>query len=114
MGAPGFSHAAAKFAAFTGATTPGFSFIPNPRPACGAVFIGGIALPLVNNPSRPAAVAVGAANGAFLKLCPGPPAARSNGQPPENDLIQATGGSMLTASDVQEILDDAEATAKKT
>jgi uncharacterized protein GlcG (DUF336 family) len=114
IGVAGVSHDAAEFAAFSGATTSGFSFIPTPLPAPGAVFIGGIALPLVNNTSRPAAVAAGTANGAFLKLCPGPPAACSNGQPPENDLIQPTPGSMLALSDVQQVLDNAEATAKKT
>jgi uncharacterized protein GlcG (DUF336 family) len=114
IGVAGVSHDAAEFAAYTGATTTGFSFIPNPLPAPGAVFIGGIALPLVNNTSRPAAVAPGTANGAFLRLCPGPPLACSNGQPPENDLIQPMAGSMLALSDIQQILDNAEATAKKT
>ena len=114
IGVAGVSHDAAEFAAFSGATSAGFSFVPTPLPAPGAVFIGGIALPLVNNTSRPAAVSAGTANGTYLKLCPGPPMLCSKGQPPENDLIQPTAGSMLTASDVQQILDNAEATAKKT
>ena len=114
IGVAGVSHDAAEFAAYSGATTAGFSFIPTPLPAPGAVFIGGIALPLVNSTSRPATVSAGAANGAYLKLCPAPPLLCSKGQPPDNDLIQPTAGSMLSVSDVQQILDDAEATAKKT
>ena len=114
IGVAGISHDAAEFAAYSGATTAGFSFVPTPLPAPGAVFIGGIALPLVNNTSRPAAVSAGMANGTYLQLCPGPPMLCSKGQPPINDLIQPTAGSMLTVSDVQQILDNAEATAKKT
>jgi uncharacterized protein GlcG (DUF336 family) len=114
IGVAGVSHDAAEFAAYSGAISPGFSFVPTPLPAPGAVFIGGIALPLVNNTSRPAAVSAGTANGSYLQLCPGPPALCSKGQPPDNDLIQLTAGSMLTVSDVQTILDNAEATAKKT
>jgi uncharacterized protein GlcG (DUF336 family) len=114
IGVAGVSHDAAEFAAYSGAISPGFSFVPTPLPAPGAVFIGGIALPLVNNTIRPAAVSAGTANGSYLQLCPGPPALCSKGQPPDNDLIQLTAGSMLTVSDVQTILDNAEATAKKT
>jgi uncharacterized protein GlcG (DUF336 family) len=114
IGVAGVSHDAAEFAAFSGATSSGFSFVPTPLPAPGAVFIGGIALPLVNNTSRPAAVGAGTANGSYLKLCPGPPMVCSHGQPPINDLIQPTAGSMLTASEVEEILDNAETTAEKT
>jgi uncharacterized protein GlcG (DUF336 family) len=114
IGVAGVSHDAAEFAAYSGAISPGFSFVPTPLPAPGAVFIGGIALPLVNNTSRPAAVSAGTANGSYLQLCPGPPALCSKGQPPDKDLIQPTAGSMLTVSDVETILDNAEAAAKKT
>jgi uncharacterized protein GlcG (DUF336 family) len=114
IGVAGVSHDAAEFAAYSGAISPGFSFVPTPLPAPGAVFIGGIALPLVNNTSRPAAVSAGTANGSYLQLCLGPPALCSKGQPPDNDLIQPTAGSTLTVSDVETILDNAEAAAKKT
>jgi uncharacterized protein GlcG (DUF336 family) len=114
IGVAGVPHDAAEFAAYSGATTKGFSFIPTPLPAPGAVFIGGIALPLVNNTSRPATVNAGAANGAYFKLCPGPPMLCSNGQPPINDLIQPAAGSMLTVAEVMQVLDNAEATARKT
>ncbi|HTA57237.1 MAG TPA: heme-binding protein [Candidatus Baltobacteraceae bacterium] len=114
IGVAGVSHDAAEFAAVSGAKTSGFSFIPNPLPDPGAVFIGGIALPLVNNTSLPAGANPGTANGNYFKICPDLPAACSNGQPPINDLIQPTAGSMLTAAEVQQVLDNAQATAEKT
>ncbi|HET7105346.1 MAG TPA: heme-binding protein [Candidatus Acidoferrum sp.] len=114
IGVAGVPHDAAEFAAVSGAKTTGFSFIPNPLPDPGAVFIGGIALPLVNNTSLPAGATPGTANGTFFKICPDLPAACSTGQPPINDLIQPTAGSMLTATEVQQILDNAQATAQKT
>ncbi|HWN74296.1 MAG TPA: heme-binding protein [Candidatus Udaeobacter sp.] len=114
IGVAGVSHDAAEFAAVSGAKTTGFSFIPNPLPDPGAVFIGGIALPLVNNTSLPAGASPGTANGNYFKICPDLPAACSNGQPPINDLIQPTAGSMLTVTEVQQVLDNAQATAQKT
>lgn len=103
----------AEYAAFTGSTTqrsgPGDSFGPTPAPP-GVVFIGGIALPFVDQASRPAGFAAGpvAGSGTFLV-----PPADSQGQPPEGDLITPTSGPLggLSASDVTQILDDAEATA---
>lgn len=112
IGVAGISHDAAEFAAFSGATASGFNYIPTPLPAPGAVFIGGLALPLVNNTSRPASANAGADNGNYKALCPANMC--SLGQPPEHDLIPPAAGSMLTAAEVTQILDNAEATAKKT
>ncbi|HEV2103017.1 MAG TPA: heme-binding protein [Candidatus Acidoferrum sp.] len=114
IGVAGVSHDAAEFAAFSGATTTGFSYVPTPLPAPGAVFIGGIALPLVNNTTRPATVSAGTANGTYFTICPDLPLPCSKGQPPDNDLILTTAGSMLTAAEVQQIMDDAQATAEIT
>lgn len=114
IGVAGVSHDAAEFAAFSGATTTGFSYVPTPLPAPGAVFIGGIALPLVNNTTRPATVSAGTANGTYFTICPDLPLPCSKGQPPDHDLINTTAGSMLTAAEVQQIMDDAQATAEKT
>ena len=111
IGVAGIPHDAAEFAAFKGATATGFSFVPTPLPDPGAVFIGGLALPLVNNTSKPPGANPGADNGTYL---PAHPATDSLGQPPENDLIQTVGAGMLTAADVQTILDNATATANKT
>jgi uncharacterized protein GlcG (DUF336 family) len=106
----------AEYAAFGGSTTqrsgPSDSFGPTPA-APGVVFIGGIALPFVAQTSQPASVSVGpvAGSGSFF-VAP----ANSSGQPPDGDLIAPTAGPLggLSASDVQTILANAEATANVT
>ena len=106
----------AEFAAFTAATTartgPTDRFGPTPA-APGVVFIGGVALPFVNQTSIPAGFSAGpvAGTGNFL-IAP----ANSQGQPPEGDLLIPAAGSLggLTAAEVKQILDKAEATANIT
>jgi uncharacterized protein GlcG (DUF336 family) len=106
----------AEYAAFAGATTPrggaGDNFGPTPA-APGVVFIGGIALPLVNQTARPAGFSAGPVTGtrSFL-VAP----TNSQGQPPEGDLITPEAGPLggLSAADVKQILDNAEATANTT
>src|SRR5947208_13583118 len=106
----------AEFAAFTAATTartgPTDRFGPTPA-APGVVFIGGVALPFVNQTSLPAGFSPGpvAGTGSFLI-----PPTNSQGQPPEGDLIAPAAGPLggLSAADVKQILDNAEATAKTT
>jgi uncharacterized protein GlcG (DUF336 family) len=106
----------AEFAAFSGATTQrgaaGDNFGPSAAPP-GAVFIGGIALPFVNQTSLPLGLSAGpvAGGGSFL-VAPG----NSAGQPPEGDLIAPVAGPPggLSASDVKQILDNAEAEANLT
>jgi uncharacterized protein GlcG (DUF336 family) len=103
----------AEYAAFTGSTAQrtetGDSFGPTPAPP-GVVFIGGIALPFVNQATRPAGVGAGpvAGSGTFLV-----PAKDSQGEPPEGDLITPANGPLggLSAADVTQILNNAEATA---
>lgn len=75
------------------------------------VFINGIALPFVNQTTAPSGVGPGTFTGTFLV---GPLA--STGQPPEGDLITPAAGPVggLSASDVQGILNSAEATANET
>jgi uncharacterized protein GlcG (DUF336 family) len=111
IGVAGISHDAAEYAAFKGATATGFSYVPTPLPAPGAVFIGGLALPLVNITSIPAGFSSGTDNGTYL---PSHPATASLGQPPEGDLIMTTKGSMLSQAEVQSIMDNAQATANMT
>jgi uncharacterized protein GlcG (DUF336 family) len=84
-------------------------------PAPGAVFIGGIALPFVNQTTLPAGVSGGPVAGAGGYLAGFTPIS-SAGQPPEGDLITPTNGPLggLAASDVTTILDNAEATANTT
>src|SRR2546422_593515 len=103
----------AGFAALAGATTQrgaaGDNFGPTPA-APGVVFIAGIALPFVDQTSLPAGFSAGpvAGAGSFL-VAP----ANSQGQPPEGDLIPPAAGPLggLSAADVAQILNNAEATA---
>jgi uncharacterized protein GlcG (DUF336 family) len=106
----------AEYAAFIGSTTqrtgPSDAFGPTPAPP-GAVSINGVTLPFVSQTSLPANVSAGpvAGSGSYL-VAP----ANSAGQPPEGDLITPTAGPLggLTSTDVQNILDNAEATADQT
>jgi uncharacterized protein GlcG (DUF336 family) len=106
----------AEYAAFAGSTTArgaaGDNFGPTPA-APGVVFIGGIALPFVNQTSLPNGFSDGpvAGTGTYLVA-----AANSQGQPPEGDLIPPAPGPLggLSTADVTQILDNAEATANTT
>jgi uncharacterized protein GlcG (DUF336 family) len=106
----------AEYAALVGSTTQrggaGDNFGPTPA-APGVVFIGGIALPFVEQTSRPAGVSAGpvAGTGSFLAA-----PTNSQGQPPEGDLITPAAGPQggLSATDVTNILNNAEATANTT
>ena len=106
----------AEFAAFTGSTTartgPTDTFGPTPA-APGVVFIGGFALPFVNQTALPAGLSTGpvAGAGSFL-VSP----ASSQGQPPDGDLIPPATGPIggLTATEVTQVLNNAEATANAT
>ena len=106
----------AEYAALAGATAQrgaaGDNFGPTPAPP-GVVFIGGIALPFVDQTSLPAGFSAGpvAGTGGFLVAL-----ANSQGQPPEGDLIPPAAGPLggLSAADVTQILNHAEATANTT
>jgi uncharacterized protein GlcG (DUF336 family) len=106
----------AEYAALTGATTQrgtaGDNFGPTPA-APGVVFIGGIALPFVEQTTLPTGLAAGPAPGTAAFLV-GP--SNSAGQPPDGDLIAPAGGPLggLTAADVKQILDNAQAEANLT
>src|SRR5216683_4672991 len=106
----------AEFAALAGGTAQrgaaGDNFGPTPA-APGVVFIGGIALPFVDQTSLPAGFSAGpvAGTGSFL-VAP----ANSQGQPPEGNLIPPAAGPLggLSTADVMQILNNAEATANTT
>jgi uncharacterized protein GlcG (DUF336 family) len=106
----------AEYAAFVGSTTQrtGSSGAFGPTPAApGVVFIGGIALPFVSQTSLPSGVSAGPVAGAgSYFVAP----ANSAGQPPDGDLITPAAGPLggLSATDVQTILNNAEATANTT
>jgi uncharacterized protein GlcG (DUF336 family) len=105
-----------EYAAFAGATSartgPTDTFGPTPA-APGVVFIGGIALPFVSQTTRPAGFTVGPVAGAGSYLVA---ASNSQGQPPEGDLIPPAAGPLggLSAADIAQILNNAEATANTT
>jgi uncharacterized protein GlcG (DUF336 family) len=106
----------AEHAAFVGSTTqragPSDSFGPTPA-APGVIFIGGVALPFVTQTSLPSSVSAGpvVGTGSYF-VAP----ANSAGQPPDGDLITPAAGPLggLSATDVQTILSNAEATANTT
>lgn len=108
VGVTGVSPDIAEYAAYVAATSNGLG--PNPAPP-GVVFINGIALPFVNQTTAPAGVNPGTFTGSFLV---GPTA--SAGQPPEGDLVAPAAGPQggLSAAEVQQILNNAEATANVT
>ena len=112
IGVAGVSHDIAEYAAFAASESNGFG-VPTPLPPPGAVFIGGIALPFVNQTTMPAGSNPGTLDGGYL---PGFSPIGSAGQPPEGDLITPTNGPIggLTVSEVQTILNNAEATANMT
>src|ERR1700730_8056735 len=105
----------AEFTAFSGALAPGFSPVPNPLPAPGEVFLGGVALPAINQPTRPASVGTGTLAGSYVI---NPQAGQAA---PEGDLVAphpsvnpapVSGG--LSQMEATQILDAAENTAKQT
>jgi uncharacterized protein GlcG (DUF336 family) len=106
----------AEYAAFAGSTSarggPADTFGPTPATP-GVVFIGGIALPFVSQTSRPAGFSAGPVAGMGTYVAA---PASSQGQPPEGDLIAPAAGPLggLSAADVKQILDNAEATANTT
>ncbi len=108
VGVAGVAPDVAEYAAFAAATSNGFG--PSPAPP-GVVFIDGVALPFVNQTTRPTGVSAGTLTGSYFFSL-----AASPGQPPEGDLIAPANGPIggLTAAEVQQILDNAEATANKT
>ncbi len=108
IGVTGVSLDVAEYAAYSAATSNGFG----PTPAApGVVFLGGIALPFVNQTTRPSGVNTGTFAGSFLV---GPIA--SVGQPPEGDLVAPAAGPFggLSVAEVQQILSSAETTANQT
>jgi uncharacterized protein GlcG (DUF336 family) len=108
IGVSGVAPEVAEYAAYAAATSSGFG--PSPV-APGVVFIGGVALPFVNQTTQPAGVSAGSFNGSFLV---GP--AASPGTAPEGTLVAPAAGPLggLAAADVQSIINDAIATANMT
>jgi uncharacterized protein GlcG (DUF336 family) len=108
IGVAGVAPDVAEYAAFTAATSNGFG----PTPAApGVVFIGGVALPFVNQKTPPSGIGTGSFTGSFVV---GPSA--SPGTPPEGMLVAPVAGPLggLAASEVTQIINNAIATANTT
>jgi uncharacterized protein GlcG (DUF336 family) len=108
IGVAGVSSDVAEFAAYAAATSNGFGPAPV---APGVVFIDGVALPFVNQTTRPVGVGSGSFTGSFVA---GP--AASPGPPPEGMLVAPGAGPLggLSAADVTQIINNAIATANAT
>jgi uncharacterized protein GlcG (DUF336 family) len=108
IGVAGVAPNVAEYTGYAAATSNGFG----PTPAVpGVVFIGGVALPFVNQTTPPAGTSAGIFNGSFVV---GPSA--SPGTPPEGMLVAPAAGPLggLAASDVTTIINNAIATANTT
>lgn len=108
IGVAGAAPNVAEFAAFTGAVEAGFG----PTPAApGVVIIDGVALPFVEQATRPSGVGPGTFSGSFAV---GP--LDSPGLVPNGDLVTPQAGLAggLTAQEVQTIIDQAVNTASQT
>ena len=110
IGVAGVAPDVAEYAAYAAATSNGFG----PTPAApGVVFIGGVALPFVNQTTRPVGAGVGSFNPALFVVGP----SASSGPPPEGMLVTPAAGPTiggLSASDVTQIINNAVATANTT
>jgi uncharacterized protein GlcG (DUF336 family) len=117
IGVTGVAADVAEFAAFSGAAANGVSPLPNPLPAPGVVFLGGVVLPSIDQTTRPAGVSAGTFTGSYLD-----PSMPHDGKfAPEGDLVgphpsvnpdPSAGG--LSAAEVKQIMDNTEATADQT
>ena len=111
IGVTGVSPDVAEYAAFKGATSAGFGSFFSNLPSPGAVFLGGVVLPAVDNTGPPAGVGTGTIVGGTWFVA----ATDSPGTPAEGDLVGAVAGSGgLSAEDVTTILNNAEAEANLT
>ena len=111
IGVTGVSPDLAEYTAFKGATSTGFGDFFSHLPAPGAVFLGGVVLPAIDNTSAPAGAGTGTLSGGSWFIA----ATNGTGPPAEGDLVTPNGGSGgLTAQDVSAILNNAEMEAKLT
>ena len=106
VGVAGVAPSVAEFAAFSGESGFGPAVAPP-----GVVFINGIALPFVNQTTRPAGYSAGSATGSYFVK------PRSSPEPaPEGDLVSPAAGKIggLTKEDVQDIVNATVATGNLT
>jgi len=116
VGVVSTSYAIAEYAAFSAAANSGFLPSLAQLPPPGVVIIGGIALPFVDQTTMPVGASAGSmanyAGGSYRIAATAESAAGA--VPPEGWLVGPNAGSMLSASDVNEIITNAVATANET
>jgi len=112
IGVTGVASDVAEYAAFKGATATGFGGLFSHLPPPGAVFLGGVVLPAVDNTSPPAGVGTGTVTGGTWFIA----ATDGTGTPTEGDLVTVRAGPLggLSATEVMTILGNAEAEANLT
>jgi len=111
IGVTGVPSDVAEFTAFKGATSAGFGDFFSNLPPPGAVFLGGVVLPAIDNTSPPAGAGVGTITGGTWFVA----ATDGTGTPAEGDLVTPVAGSGgLSAADVAAILANGEAEANLT
>jgi uncharacterized protein GlcG (DUF336 family) len=109
VGVVSTSAAIAEFAAYSGAMNSKLLPRPDQLPAPGVVIIGGVALPFVNQTTRPNGTSARATVPGSYTMGP-----NSGTLPPEGYLVGPNDGSALSHGDVDEIIMNAIATAKTT
>src|ERR1035438_9653797 len=112
VGVVSSSSAIAEYAAFSGAFNSKFLPLPSQLPAPGVVIIGGVALPFVDQTTQPAGTSTGPFAGSY-EISP-IAETLAGAVPPEKYLVGPNAGSLLSASDVDEIIMNAVATANTT
>jgi uncharacterized protein GlcG (DUF336 family) len=105
----------AEFTAFSGALANGFAPLPTPLPAPGEVFLGGVALPAINQTTRPASVGTGTFSGSYV-VSPqaGQAALEGDLVGPHPSINPNPGNGGLSQAEATQILDAAENTANQT
>jgi uncharacterized protein GlcG (DUF336 family) len=98
----------AEYAAFSGAANSGLLPMASQLPPPGVVIIGGVALPFVNQTTLPAGASAGTLAGSYSVP------ATAGSLPPDGYLVGPNAGSVMSQSDVDEIIMNAVATAKTT
>jgi uncharacterized protein GlcG (DUF336 family) len=98
----------AEFAAFSASKNSGFLPSISELPPPGVVIIGGVALPFVNQTTQPPGTSAGTFAGSYSVPL------KAGVLPPETYLVGPNAGTMLSQSEVNEIIMNAVATANTT
>jgi uncharacterized protein GlcG (DUF336 family) len=115
IGVTGVALDVAEFTALSGTKVAGLSYLPKIVPPPGEVFLGGVALPIVVQASRPASVGPGTSEGSYDSgPVAGTAAPDGNLVGPHDSMSPLPSNGGLSQAEATQILDAAEATAKQT